>query len=217
MGVKKTKRKWIILIAVIAVAVVVTSLFIVIPFAFSERFVSISFEPYFYVGPGHPTLEVIYFNGSIIPITIMGVKINITNSYFLPVQIMYNGFDYVMLIYNHTVADPADVAKNKDHLVWGAFDACHPVPWSWSSTRRLSDSESYNYYVSRKDLLNYTRVIKKSFTTIKFEGGIIDGPCWTGQNLNGRPVSVGTYYIYCIAYGKVAGPFNLTVTSVLWK
>ena len=34
--------------------------------------------------------------------------------------------------------------------------------------------------------------------------------------LHGCPVSPETYYIYCIAYGKVAKPFNLTVDSILW-
>jgi hypothetical protein len=33
---------------------------------------------------------------------------------------------------------------------------------------------------------------------------------------HGCPVSPETYYIYCIAYRKVAKPFNLTVASILW-
>jgi len=38
----------------------------------------------------------------------------------------------------------------------------------------------------------------------------------TEKPLHGCPVSPGTYYTYCIAYGKVAKPFNLTVASILW-
>jgi hypothetical protein len=38
----------------------------------------------------------------------------------------------------------------------------------------------------------------------------------TEKPLHGCPVSPGTYYIYSIAYGKVAKPFNLTVGSILW-
>jgi len=38
----------------------------------------------------------------------------------------------------------------------------------------------------------------------------------TEKPLHGCPVSPGIYYIYCIAYGKVTKPFNLTVASILW-
>ncbi len=208
------KCKIPILVSVVLIVAMLVSLLVIVPLAFSDGFVSVSFKPYFYSGPGHPTLEIVYFNGSIVPVTEMGIQINVTNSYFVPVQIRYNGFAYVMLIYNHTVTDPTDVVKNKDHLIWGAFDAYSP---SWKTASALSDPESYNYYVSRKGLLNYTKAI--SVGTLKCTKFLYSGvglPHWIGQDLHGCPVSPGTYYIYCIAYGKVAKLFNLTVTSILW-
>lgn len=199
--------------SVVLIVAILISL-VIVPLAFSDNFVSVSFKPLFVSGPGNPTLEVVYFNGSIVPIIEMGEQVNVTNSYFVPVQIKYNGFDYVMLIYNHTVTDPTDVVKNKDYLIWGAFAAYH---LSWPATFALSDSEPYNYYVSRKDLLNYTKAIPVgALTYVKFVDAGVGLPNWYGQDSNGYPVSPGTYYIYCIAYGKVAEPFNLTVTSVLW-
>jgi len=193
------------------------SLYIIVPRNLGNAFISVSFKLSYgrYVGGGG-TMEVIYVNGSIVGVDWIGLRVKVTNRYFTTVRVKYNGFDYVYLIYNHTVTDPSDVEANKDFLVWGGYFGFY-LPSPEMQSFEFRRGTGYEYYVARRNLSNYTYTIDTDGTG----GSIFDypelGPIWYAQDLHGYPASPQTYYIYCVAFGKTAGPTNLTVTSVLWE
>ena len=199
-----------ILIAVLSIiAVILISLFAVVPFMFGNRYVSTSLDLDFLLGPGNPSMEVVYTNGSLIRVCFVGFNVNVTNSYFASVYIRYNGLDFVILIYNRTVVDPEDVIGNKPFLVWGAFYA---KPFQFGTTL----GNSYDYYVDHKDLSNFTRRIPPGTERYLSLFEMWPAPQWWGQNcFTNETLSTGTYFIYAIAFGKVSAPFNLTITSIL--
>lgn len=202
-------RRWGIPIAVLTIiAVMLISLFVVVPWGLGNHYVSTSVDLTFWLGPGNPSVEIVYTNGSLISVCFFGFNINVTNSYFAPVYIRYNGMDFVILIYNRTVANPEDVSGNRPFLVWGAFYA---NPFQWGTDL----GASYGYYTSHMDLSNFTKRIPPSgLRSSVFETWW--GPRWHGQNcFTDEMVLPGTYYIYAIAFGKVSVPFNLTITSIL--
>jgi len=205
-------RKWKIPIITLFIAIMtLVSLFVVIPYAFGDRFVSCSFELEFISGPGHPGMEVVYVNGSIVLVMFVYPKSNVTNSYFMPVHIHYNGFRDVMLVYNHTVDDPADIVANKEWLVWGGFHH----GWSYES---FESETNYDYYIARRNLSSYTQTVPvqpRKLGGNAFYAPMV-GAVWMGQDMSGNPVFPETYYIYCIVYGIVSKPVNLTVTSIIW-
>lgn len=213
------------MVTIIIVSLV--SLLVIVPVVFGEQFVSFLFQPKpRYAGdwPKRNAMEIVLPDGRIIPISFMMLEVNVTNSYFVPVQVSYNGFDFVMLIYNRTVTDPEDIVGNKDFLVWGAFYTSYPIKgwgmygFDWWDTA-LGNMTGYEYYATHKDFSNYTKTIRVGTyrQLIFYLSEWFPISYWYGQDLHGLPVSPGTYYIYCIAYGKVVEPFNLTVTSVLWS
>lgn len=224
------KRKIPIAVASIVIAGTLLTLLVFVPLVFGGQFVS--FQPKFlYAGlpwPQQQTMEVVSpKNGSVIPVSYVELAVKVTNSYFVPVQVKYNGFRFVWLIYNRIVDDPKDVVGNKDFLVWAAFHATYGVVrksiwglYGFDCFRpELGNMTGYEYYVARKDLSNYTETIPvgtyRELVFYYYFGFPIS--YWYGQDLQGLPVSPGTYHMYCIAYGKVAEPFNLTVTSILWS
>jgi len=151
------RRKVVIALVVLALSVSLITVLLIIPVVFGESFVSHSFELYYAVGPGHPDWKVVYVNGSTIGIVCLGIKVKGTNNYFLPVHIKYNGFAHVMLVYNRSVENPADVELNRDFLIWGGF-----LGVSWYAGE-FDDDLAYAYYVSRKDLTNYTTIISQGY------------------------------------------------------
>ena len=199
-------RKWGILVSVLTIiAVMLISLFVVVPFTFGDRYVSTSVDLDFLLGPGDPPVEVVYTNGSLIRVCFFGFNVNVTNSYFAPAYIRYNGLDLIILVYNRTVVNPEDVEGNKPFLVWGAFYA---EPFSFGTD--LCDS--YDYYADHKDLSNFTRRIPVGTTTYASLFEMWPAPHWWGQNcFTNEPVSTGTYFIYATAFGKVSAPFNLEI------
>ena len=122
------------------------------------------------------------------------------------------------------MTDPGDVVDNKDFLVWGAFDTPYLKSiwglygFDWWGTP-LGNMTGYEYYVARKDLSNYTKTtpVGTYRQLVFYYDPWFPKAIWYGQDLHGLPVSPRTYHMYCIAYGKVAGPLNLTVTSILWS
>ena len=222
---KWSRKRKLLLTASMVIILALVSFLMIVPLVFGEQFVSFSFLPKlrYTDWPQRHAMEIVLPNGSIIPISYVELKVNVTNSYFVPVEVRYNGFEFVWLIYNSTVADPEDVVGNKDFLVWGAFDTPYLSGWGmygfdWWDTA-LGNMTGYEYYLARKDLSNYTKTIPvgtyRQNVFYRFEWFPIS--YWYGQDLHGLPVSPRTYHIYCIAYGKVAGPLNLTVTSILWS
>lgn len=185
-----------------------------VPYKLGKRYVSVSFRPAFYShDPEIGSLEVVY-NGRLLKPGWVVIEINVTNSYFVPVHIKYNGFDVVWLIYNQTVSDPSDVVNNRDFLVWGAF---------YHRARGVYDfiGSGFEYYASRRGLSNFTKTIKAGTyrrNSLRFmPPGTIPG-YWYDQYLFNPYSSVppGTYYMYCIIFGITSGPHNLTITSIFW-
>jgi len=200
-------RKLFVVISMATLASLI-SLLVIAPLVFGEQFAYFSFQldPASYVY-GSGTIEIVYFNGSLIKVGWIGLKVNVTNNYFRPVQIRYNGFEYVMLVYNCAVTDPSDIVNNKPFLIWGAFHAVRALGKGF----RLSESWAYNYYVTRRNLSNYTVTLPVGTST----GPVFVGsgePNWGGQDLNGDPISPGIYYIYCIRYGRKLEPITLNIT-----
>jgi hypothetical protein len=229
---KSNYRKWKIPILIAALTIIASLILLlvwvyyIVPSAYGDQFVSFSFELDYIAGPGNPAMEVSYINGSVVPVIWIGLWVNVTNSYVVPVEVRYNGFEFVWLIYNQTVTDPEDVIGNKDFLVWGTFRAAYGIGgWGWGIysfddwSELLGNTTGYEYYIARKDLSNYTETFPvgtyRDYAIYELFG--FPFAVWYGQNLHGQPVSPGTYYNYFIAYGKVSQLINLTVTSVLWS
>jgi len=235
---KVNYKRWKIPVIIISVIIAVSliSLLVVVPLVFGEEFVSFSSELEYFL-EAHPSLEiseVVYPDGRVVPVTWpvswIGLTVNVTNSYVVPVEVSYNGFEFVWLIYNQTVADPTDVVGNKDYLVWGAFRTAYGLhgydtygfyvgPTFW--TNKTGYESAYDYYAAHKDLSNYTKTISPGTHRHYLVFHLNTESYWSGQNYKTydgkyQPVPPGTYHIYVIAYGKVNDPINITVTSVLW-
>ncbi len=214
-------RKLKILIALISAIIiaVLISLLVVVPLMFGNRYISPSLKLSYYVGPyAGECMEVVYINGSVVLVGKIGFTASVTNSYFRPVYVHYNGFEIALLIYNRGVTEPADVVGNKDFLVWGAFWSEHLTSWYPVLTfeENIGTQTAYDYYVAHKDLSNFTREIPIiGITNFYFDPSYTR--LWYGQNcFSGKPIPPDTYYIYCIAFGQVSKPTNFTVISVLW-
>lgn len=230
---KRWKRKLLVLNLVVSAVAVVSLIcvLIIVPLMFGDSFMSCSFELSYITGPYGPSMKIVYVNGSVISVWWIGLWVNVTNKYVAPVQIRYNGFDFVWLIYNRTVKDPANVVGNKDSLMWGAFETVYSINgwgmWGFDEGTyppdriKFGNMTGYEYYLSRKDLSNYTITIPRGTSRCYafYEMAMFPDSSWHGQNLLGNPVSPGTYHMYLIAYGKFHAqnePINITVTSVLW-
>lgn len=204
------KRKKVVVVLSVMIVTMLVSLLIIVPMVLGSRFVSVSFRLRYY---GHPDIarergwDIVNINGSIISVSWVELTVKVTNSYFVSVQVIYNGFDYVWLIYNRTVSDPTDVVNNKDALVWGAYYGL--------KVGSFESETAYDYYVARKDISNYTKMIAVGTREYsRFLQSVT--PIWYAQDVNGYRVSPGTYYMYYIDYGIVSEPLNVTVTSVRW-
>jgi len=200
------KRKWVILIAAILTMVVLISLFAVIPVVFGDNYVSVLVDLNFALGPGNPSIEVLY-KDSILSVCFVTFDIIVTNSYFISVQAHYNGIKHAILIYNRIVSKPEDIETNKPFLIWGVFSARQLV-------NSATLSEKYDFYMNHRHLSNFTESIlpgRSRYPDFAWSTGQ-----WWGQSLDGKYVEPGTYYIYAIAYGKVSTPCNLTITSILY-
>jgi len=212
LSMKRLRNRILFLVISTGVIASLISSFVIVPLAFGDRFVSYSFQlhPCWY---GVRPIEIVHVNGSLIKIGWIGLRITKTNNYFRPVQVHYNGFEYVMLVYNCTVADPSDIVNNKPFLVWGAFYALRAL----SNVLRLSKPWAYNYYATHRNLSNYTATLPAgAFTSTVFSAAATE-PVWGGQDLNGEFVSPGIYRIYCIAYGRKLEPISLNITRTeLW-
>lgn len=208
--IEKSRRNWVILIAVISMIAILVSLLAVIPMVFGNNYVSASVDLNFALGPGNPSIEVVY-KDRVLSVCFVTFNINVTNSYFVSAQVPYNGINYAILVYNQTVDAPEDVEANRPFLVWGAFHArqlMNPV--------HLGYPHAYEFYISHRNLSNFTASIAPGTSTYHVFASRVTEPIWWGQNcFTGEYVTPGTYYIYAIAFGKVSAPFSLTITSIL--
>lgn len=217
------RRKILIVIAcasLITVLAPVLYYYFYVPNVLGKQYVSVSFRPAgFSHAVGSGNVEVVY-NGRIVKINGVGIEINVTNSYFAPVHIKYNGFDVVWLIYNQTVSDPSDVVNNRNFLVWGAF--YHLVLTAYHGYRGVDrfTEDSFEYYASQRELSNFTKTIKTGSYLSNYPLFMWPGtqPTWTWEywfNVTSY-VPTGTYYMYCVIFGIASDPHNFTITSVPW-
>ena len=214
------RRKIIILIvcALLTVLLIPILYYLVyVPYAFGKQYVSVSFRPAGYShAEGSGNVEVVY-NGDLAKINGVGIYINVTNRYFLPVHVKYNGFDVVWLIYTQTVSDPSDVVNNSDALVYGSF--YHLVFTSYHGHTGKFASGGFDYYASRGELSNFTKTIEAGAYMQDYLLFVSPtDPCWHWEYWfnSSSPVPIGTYYMYCIIFGIACGPQNFTITSVPW-
>ena len=203
------------IITVFLILVVFTSVYYIVPNTLGDRFVSFSVRLEYVDAPLKPSMDIVYFNGSIVPVTHIGLIVNITNGYFLPVKIRQNDFPFVILVYNKTVADPADVAKNKNSLIWGAFYSKKHYPAEFDDAGYWLGSSGYNYYLTNKKYFNTTYTIPSGTRTHRLFIYSISAPVWGGKNwLTHDRALPGKYYVYCIIYGKVSLPMSVTIISL---
>lgn len=211
-------KKVLVISSVVVALITLLIVLYILPTTFSDSFFSCRFEPRFLGEPEpiHPAMRVEISDGRVLYTTTVGFKVWYNNSYFIPVKIPYNGFDQLVLIYNATVDDPTDVVENNDFLIWGAFYN----PYIPGEDMGELTGEYYEYYLASKDLNNFTKSIKSGAHSSGplFVSSGIGEPIWKGQDLNGNPISPGTYYLYTVLYGKVANPqpYELAVLEVYW-
>lgn len=212
------KREAAIVVAtLIAIILVAVFLFDVLPGAYGNNYVSIMWEIGVYGhydtnGPFTMNVSVPAGVGRDSPYSgpcnyISPTVIYVFNSYFIPVRIHGNEFEDLYLIYNHTVSDPGDVEANKRYLVWGAY-------FTYSSPIvSFEDKSAYGYYVARRTLSNYTQTVVPGCSKYcpSFDINPSNNIVWYGQDLNGKPVPPGTYYLYYICMGIVAKPAPITI------
>ena len=146
------------------------------------------------------------------------IDVNITNSYFQPVYLNYNGFDAVWLIYNETVSNPSNIMSNKNFLVWGA-DSYLVTQASSDPERGVHDftGDGFNLYSSRRENSNFqTMILTDTYNFGWMFDSAYEAGAWYGQYYYNTTsfVSPGTYYMYCIIYGVLCPPQNVTVTSI---
>jgi hypothetical protein len=218
------KRILLAFIGVILIAIVGLLSFFVfwyVPNTLGRQYVSTSFEPLFYPGfyAGESFLHLVY-EGKAINAAFVSVAVNITNTYFVPVQFAYNGFDAVWLIYSQRVSDPSDVDGNKAALVYGAYSSLNMWSERYTGIRAFSTG-GYQTYDTMKSFMNFTATINPG-TAIRnmdlFFTGSNELDCWGGRWwLNNSDVSPGTYFMYCIVLGIPTGPLNVTVTSITYS
>ena len=215
------KRIVLVVIGVILIATVGLLSFFVfwyVPDTLGSQYVSVSFEPLFYGGfyPGESRLHLVY-EGRAINASFVSVAVNITNSYFVPVQFGYNGFDAVWLIYNQRVSDPSDIDGNRAALVYGAYSSLNMWIDRYAGIRAFSTG-GYQTYDAMKSFVNFTATINPGRAVRNqdlFFTGSNKLDCWLGRWwLNNSDVSPGTYFMYCIVLGIPTGPLNVTVASI---
>jgi hypothetical protein len=178
------------------------------------QYISVSFQPLFHSGENR--LHLVY-EGTAINAAFVSAAINITNSYFVPVQFSYNGFDAVWLIYSQPVTDPSDIDGNRATLVYGAYSSLNMWSERYPGERAFSTG-GYQTYDYLKNYVNFTATINPGAAVRNqdlFFNGFNEVDCWLGRFwLNNSDVSTGTYFMYCIILGIPAGPQNVTVTSI---
>jgi hypothetical protein len=206
------------LLVIVIVLSSVVYCFWYVPHVLGGQYVSVSFSPQFIAGPGSTPLHLDY-KGKAIDANLISIEINVTNSYFRPVYINYNGFDVVWLIYNKTVTEPSDVMSNRNSLVWGAYYylVYEAIP---DPKRGVHDftGDGFEYYSDKRELSNFQIDIptgNKTYGILFMPSSSVPG-IWYGQycfNVTSL-VSPGTYFLYCIIFGILCNPQNVTITSI---
>jgi hypothetical protein len=155
------------ILVIVACALLITVLapfvyyYLYVPYALGKQYVSVSFEPGFCSYGSGPDLVNGLFEGKPFGMGWLAIMVNVTNSYFIPVHIRYNGFDVVWLLYNQTVPDPSNVLNNGRFLIWGAY--YYQIFTSYQDPHRgvYDFSEgSLEYYADRRELSNFTITIE---------------------------------------------------------
>jgi hypothetical protein len=206
-----------ILLVIVIVVSSVVYYFWYVPHVLGGQYVSVSFSPQFERGPGPNPLHIDYM-GKAINADHIYLEINITNSYFQPVYINYNGFDVVWLIYNKTVTEPSDVMNNRNSLVWGAY--CYLVYEAIPDPKRGAHDltgDDFEYYSDKRELSDFQIDMPTGSVThdTLFNPPSLTGVWYCQYYFNETSlVSPGTYFMYCIIYGIQCNPQNVTITSI---
>lgn len=185
-----------------------------VPHVLGEQYLSVSWAPIFDTNPRR-NLHLVY-EGMQINMSRLEIEINVTNNYFQPIYISYDGFDVVWLIYNQTVSDPSDVISNRNYLVWGAY--FYQKLFTMSGDSQDFTGKGFQFYSDRREASNIQVSIPSGglHNDYPIFMGDLEPGWWAGQycfNPN-SPVPLGTYIMYCIIFGVLCPPKNVTVTSV---
>ena len=204
-----------------------------VPHSLGRQYVSVSFSPEAIGIPGLNQMHVAY-QGEAFNATFVSIRINVTNSYFQPVYVGYNGFDVVWLIYNKTVSNPSDVTSNKNFLVWGAYYyLVYEAIQDPNKGVHDFTGDGFEFYASRRNSSNFQTAIPTGTTGESYGttgilffspdgltpgfwyGQYYSNVTWNGQYYSNLTsfVSPGPYFMYCIIYGILCPPQNITVTS----
>jgi hypothetical protein len=213
------KRKTLLAITIVLFVIVLSPVFYYfwyVPHVLGEQYLSVSWSPIFYGSPGRPNLHLVY-EGMSINVTRLLIEINVTNSYFQPIYISYNGFDVVWLIYNQTVSDPSDVISNKNHLVWGAY--FYRILFTMSGDNQDFTGNGFQFYSDHREVMDIQVSIPSGGLqphNYAIFAGDLESGWWAGQYCfnTDLPVPLGTYFMYCIIFGVLCPAQNVTVISV---
>jgi len=165
---RRSKWKIPIIVTIIAIIVVASSLFVVLPGTYGNNFVSVKWDIGAYLGySAQPPYNMYVMLPSGIGTSgncnyVAPRNCYISNSYFMAVRVHSNEFEMVFLVYDSPVNDPADIESNRDHLVWGGYQTPNTLgvftfeePDGYPSRY----AGKYDYYVMRWKLNNYTYLV----------------------------------------------------------
>ena len=207
-----------LVIAFVLLVVVLSPLFYYFwytPHVLGEQYLSVSYSPLTITGPGRPNLHLVLDDTSI-NVTRLSLNINVTNSYFQPIYISYNGFDVVWLIYNQTVSNPSDVITNKNYLFWGAY--YYETLFTMSGDIEPLVEKGFQFYVSHRGDSVQVSIPSGGLQSHPYHIFLSDlePGWWAGEYCFNytSPVPLGIYVMYCIIFGVSCEPQSLKVTSV---
>jgi hypothetical protein len=219
------KRKSLLAIACVLLVILLVSVYYYynwyVPQFLGWQYVSVSFRPAL-IGSDRVEPLHIEYEGKAWNASSLSIKISVINRYFQPVYLSYDGFDVVWLIYNKTVSNPSDVLSNRNFLIWGAYFYRVLNAESYTPGRGFYDftGEGFEFYTSKRLSSNFqacipTHPLSNYTLFVPFSE---PGTTWYGQYYLNRTsivvVPPATYFMYCIIYGRLLPPENVTVTSI---
>jgi len=149
---------------------------------------------YLYVAtPGLPVGERIFKvmaeDGTALNVTGIAFTILVSNSYFIPITINYRAPELVLFIYSESVGEPGGALYN-DRLVWRT-----------TGSADVGDEDNVRF-TSEEELAEHVISIPPAGLRYEFAD---EATTWNGTDIRtGGLASTGTYYIYALAFNKLA-------------